>query len=229
MPASLLTVTPLTASGISHVFNNIPQPGVILWLDASKIAGISSGASLSVWTDSSASASHATQPSATSQPVFKTNIQNGLSAVSFNGVGEYLVSATSFSPNNTVAVTWLSARTDLDQTIINPGVVCSAGAGKFSGYDGVSLPGSVATSNVWMTGITIIGSGSSSTFALSGVTFFGNMGSTTNTLTKIGILTAPSSQSFSGLIGEVIVYNRVLPESERVSLETYLRTKWGTL
>src|SRR6267378_625885 len=56
--------------------------GLVLWLPADQIQGIASGASLSNWTDSSASASHATQASAVSQPIFVANVRNALSAVS---------------------------------------------------------------------------------------------------------------------------------------------------
>lgn len=235
MPASLLTVTPLTASGIPHVFDNIPQPGVILWLDASKIAGVSSGASLSVWTDSSASGSHATQPSAVSQPVFLTNSQNGLSTVSFFG-SAYLTSMTSTTQPYTIAVTY-SAATNTDRTLIagaNAGTGQNAltqSGGKYKCYAGTTLPvalGSTITIGAFVSDIAIF-SGSSSTLAVSGETVAGNTGTTNAQQLLVGLFTAPATQPCLGKFGEIIVYNRALTEVERVSLETYLRTKWGTL
>src|SRR5438094_315489 len=85
--AAFLTGRPLWPSDIT---------GLVLWLPGDQIQGIASGTSLSAWTDSSASASHATQPSLVSQGVYLANVQNGLGAVAFgNGIGQVMTSFTS--------------------------------------------------------------------------------------------------------------------------------------
>src|SRR5947208_9669827 len=92
--AAFLTGRPLWPSDIT---------GLILWLPGDQIQGIASGTSLSNWTDSSASASHATQPSAVSQGVYIANAQNGLGAVAFgNVIGQVMVSPTSVVDSSTL-------------------------------------------------------------------------------------------------------------------------------
>lgn len=236
--ASLLTVfgQDRWTSGTSTVgFNPSSLTGLILWLDASRIAGISSGGSLSIWTDSSASASHATQPSAASQPTVIVAAQNGQSAVSFNatsGAGWFMTSATSLVQPTTVAITGTINTTASNrmfvggQTSGNNGIFNVANA-SYGAFAGAALSCSSITANTWITGIAIF-SGSSTTFSVSGVTAFGNAGTGAAALTNIGALTA-STQTLPGALGEVIVYNRIITEVERASLETYLRTRWGTL
>src|SRR5438445_5024083 len=94
--------------------------GLVLWLPADQIQGIASGASLSAWTDSSASASHATQASAASQPIFVTNVRNALSAVSFGkAVSQLLISNTSLADTASVALAFQqSAATTAIQMLI---------------------------------------------------------------------------------------------------------------
>jgi hypothetical protein len=38
----------------------------------------------------------------------------------------------------------------------------------------------------------------------------------------------PAPESFSGSIAEIVIYNRALSASETSSVESYLKTKWGT-
>src|SRR5947208_12277595 len=94
--AAFLTGRPLWPSDIT---------GLILWLPGDQIQGIASGTSLSNWTDSSASASHATQASAVSQPVYLSNVQNGFGGVSFGqGIAQFMQSPTSIVDINTLCV-----------------------------------------------------------------------------------------------------------------------------
>lgn len=240
MPSSLLTIGPLkastetprlTASGISNVIDNIPQDGLILWLDATKIAGITSGTSLSAWTDSSASASHATQPSAGSQPIYLTNGQNGNAVVSWSTGGRAMLSSNmSLLQNQTFAIVGVSRTTTGNQAFFgSPGgnVVMINNSVNYQIVTNATLSGSAFTSNAWISMIAQL-SGSSTTFSVSGKTFFGNAGTLTAALCNLGAVT-PASGWLNGAIGEVAVYNKILSESERTSLETYLRTKWGTL
>src|SRR5213080_33620 len=99
------SVTTFAAFGTGRPLWPSDITGLVLWLPADQIQGIASGASLSAWTDSSTSASHATQASAASQPIFVTNVQNALSAVSFGkAASQLLLSNTSLADTATVAL-----------------------------------------------------------------------------------------------------------------------------
>src|SRR5439155_13167196 len=118
--AAFVTGRPLWPSDIT---------GLVLWLPGDQIQGIASGTSLSNWTDSSASASHATQPSAVSQGIFVTNAQNGLGAVSFgSGIGQVMASPTSIFDTSTVCFVAASTRTN-SQLVLGPNVASGTRTG----------------------------------------------------------------------------------------------------
>lgn len=54
------------------------------------LAGLADGTAVSSWSDESGNNSHAAQSNASLRPTFKTNIQNGLPAVLFNGNDQIL-------------------------------------------------------------------------------------------------------------------------------------------
>jgi hypothetical protein len=210
--------------------------GLVLWLPADQIQGIASGASLSAWTDSSASASHATQPSVASQPVFLTNVQNGLSAVSFGvTAAQIMVSQTSLLATSTIAMTLASAlganagRRPICGTAssdLRLGVNIGAGNTSQVAKD-AGLAGGVTPQNTWLSMIAIANA-SATTLAVSGATVSGDIGSGATSSTQLILgAQAGSALTFAGWIGETIVYNRNLKEIERSSIESYLRTKWG--
>ena len=232
MPTSALTIAPLAVSGVSHVFDNFPQIGTILWLDATKIAGISSGASLSVWTDSSASLSHASQPSATSQAVYLTNVQNGNSALSFIGVQTYN-SNTSLTQPCTIGVVFSASKIGNSNRVVSgrangPTILLKSGTGEYSYYAGTG-PVTIlsSTTNQWVYEIGIF-SGSSSTGEASGTSRLADAGSNSGLTLSIGG-NAVSTETFFGHIGEVVVYNRAITDNERLSLGSYFKAKWATL
>lgn len=206
--------------------------GLILWLPADQIQGIASGASLSNWTDSSASAKHGVQASAASQPIFVVNVQNGLSAVSFGkAVSQLMISQTSLADTATVALAFQqSAATTATQMLIGSSTTVlrlqSSASITYASGSTLSVAGTVPTT--WQS-LIAFGSGSTTTVSLSGSITTGagpGVAGTSSNSAAIGAATA-SSKTWSGYIGEICVWNRNLFEIERSSLESYLRTKWA--
>ncbi len=73
---------------ISVAVENLPPPvtdGLILHLDANTINGLSDDDNVEEWLDRSGEENHASQTNAPEQPVYKTNILNGLPVVRFDG------------------------------------------------------------------------------------------------------------------------------------------------
>ena len=81
----------MATSSVVNVTVRLPQPDSIkLWLKADAITGLSDGAAVATWPDSSGLTNNATQPSAPYQPQFVTNGVNGLPVMRFDGVTEPL-------------------------------------------------------------------------------------------------------------------------------------------
>jgi len=213
--------------------------GCILWLPGDQIQGIVSGASLSAWTDSSASAAHAVQASAVSQGVYITNAKNSLGAVAFgNGSGQVMISPTSIVDTSTLCL--VASPTTLNITTRPLGsdgpatIRISTAGGNWAVIRGLggaaTLSDGPATVGVWKSviGFADISAQSTCTLTVSGQIFPGSVATSGVTGLNAGIgAVGPSASTFSGLIGEAIVYNRLITEVERVSLDSYLRTKWA--
>lgn len=204
--------------------------GLQLWLPADQIQGIASGTSLSLWTDSSASAAHMQQSSAVSQLQYIDNVRNGLSAVSDGaGTASLMTSSTSVLATSTIAVVCSTLSHNLPQTIFGSvngtPKVFNNGTG-FCVADGATLVGSFSTANQWVSIVAIV-NGSSTTLSVSGTTVSGNAGTTAGGVTATLASAAQSSQTWTGFIGEVCYYNRNLDDTERSQLESYFRQKWA--
>jgi hypothetical protein len=65
-------------------------PGLHLWLDASQITGLNNTDPVATWTDLSGFDNNATQATAGSRPLYRTNILNGLPAVRYDGIDDWL-------------------------------------------------------------------------------------------------------------------------------------------
>ena len=84
--------------------------GLVLWLAADAITGVSDGAALSAWPDESGLGNNATQAIPAQQPIYKLNVQNGLPGVLFgSGSGIGMATPLSMSVPYTVFVVYNSA------------------------------------------------------------------------------------------------------------------------
>lgn len=238
--ASLLTVFGGDGwtSGVSTVaFVPSAFTGLVGWFDANSIAGITSGTSLSVWTDISGSGNHLNQPTAARQPIFLRNQQNSLSAVSFGNTGiASAMTTAAFTLNQpcTVALTFsfnttVGAQADLTDgnTAASAMLLATVEPGQFELFAGSTLNSAVTASiGSWYVGTGIF-NGSNSTVAISGTAVSGAGGPGNPGGFCVGSRANLASQ-MKGLIGEVVVYNRSLTNVERTTIEGYLKTKWAT-
>ena len=67
--------------------------GLVLWLKADEITGLSDGDGVSSWPDSSAENNDASQANAPDRPTYETNELNGLPVVRFDGAWAYMTVA----------------------------------------------------------------------------------------------------------------------------------------
>lgn len=83
----------LLAKAVGGPFSPSSISGLQLWLKADAITGLSDGAPVSTWEDSSGNSRDATQ-SGSSRPTYKTSIVNGLPVLRFDGTSSYMVTAS---------------------------------------------------------------------------------------------------------------------------------------
>lgn len=233
-----IAVQPLATSGISHVVGFAPSQltGLVGWYDATQVTGISSGASLSAWTDLSGNAHHLLQSSVASQPNFFTNAHNGLSAVSSLGSFSFMTSGFTLAQPCTVAFATSIATIGNQNNCIDGVAAASLIIGRITAdtwqmFGGAAVLDSLTSISVgtWYT-VGGIFSGSSSTMFVGSATSFGNAGTTApNGLSVFG--RASPSTAFAGRnqIGELTLYNRALAATELSRLTAYLISKWSTL
>lgn len=135
-------------SGSSFVPTKIGN--LSFWLDASQLA-LSNNDPVGTWADVSGNGRDFTQATSGNRPTFKTGIQNGQSAVQFDGTNDNLIRAIDLSAVNKVTLVfvmnWISFASDdalfceftanynfapTGGWIINPGNSSAPGADKFN-------------------------------------------------------------------------------------------------
>jgi hypothetical protein len=227
---------PFTPASISNLY---------LWLDADDTTTFtySSGTVVSQWNDKSGNAYHATQATVANQPSRVTSPSIG---VDFDGSNDTLSSSATF--NGSVFTTFIVARD------YNSGaVVLGGGSGGDVFYWPYTQPSDLyfqinsnwglATSVTYPTGLSNLeirydGNGATNADRMKGrfngtertLTFTGTIPTTmsrSGQTTTIGAYNSTPVLPFSGIVSEVISYNKVLSASELTDVRDYLSTKWS--
>ena len=240
-------VAPATSSFVPTDLANLA-----LWLDAS-VAGdftYSSGSVVSQWNDKSGNARHASQGNTSFQPG-RTGTINSLATVVFDGTNDFLSCAlptavvtsgpwTAFAVVRPLSVAGDRNILDSDGTRRTAQFLRTSGtaaqsipfntAGSpFTDAAGVTLSTSTNyqfTARLDATTIeTWVDNSSNGATAVTGSLQVSNASS----LLGIGCTNPASpSQYWNGHIAEVAIYDAALSTTDRESVQTYLRTKWGT-
>jgi len=196
------------------------------------------------------------QSNQSQRPIYKTRMINGLPAVSFDGISQNMVndSFQDILPNNGITVflvTRLSGSTPAtgvsrvvfskrvasgsDTSGINTQLVHDSTGFNINSYHGMMF---TQSPNVPYVVSYQYGNNTISRSLLNGKGIFNitngapPISSTASTdylyLGKSGLTTIPTTTTFfSGLIGELLIYDRILSKKERQSIESYLGKKWN--
>lgn len=224
-----------------------PISGYSLWLDATDASSFtySSGSLVSQWNDKSGNARHFTQSTASSQPTRNTNVFNGKAGVlatpnnvlstSYNWVNSAFTAFLVVKPTNYSGfMGWLGCHT----TTGCPSLGTASGSGAYSVFrTGVSTNASNLISSqvhpdvaVWKSAGVSSGNISATIYkngtAASSTISYG--GSGTGTIATLFSSSTGFDDPCRGYLFEVIVYPSQLSDSDRNSVEAYLKTKWGT-
>lgn len=226
-------------------FSPTQVTGLAAWYRADAITGLTNGAAVATWPDSSSNNLAGTQGNATSRPSYQTGVLNGLPVVRFDGVNDLIESGASASPANSTTFAVLRPTTAAAALTIR---------GSFSGSNTGGLQyrinngkqllvkqfvaqiGSPGTATVSTTVFSVAactlatGTGGAYAFYLNGTA--DGSGATTETLasgmtTLIGMGQGGTNEAFSGDIAELIFYSTVLSTADRNAVTAYLGTKYG--
>lgn len=211
------------------------------------------GASVTTWYDINPQLQTAARPTIASQgtaPIYTTNAINNLPAVRFAATGYYHITNLPVSSNTTKTIfavvkqTSAAQRNYIYDNYNSASPTSCAGISQHcfilesnatpktaTSHAGASLTtGSFTIGNPYV--ITIVENSSSSFFRYNGTqTSSGNIGSSVMlTNLRLGgscLGSAGYSEAMIGLIGEFIIFDRILKTEEYVAIESYLGRKWG--
>jgi hypothetical protein len=223
------TLTLITAPSIISIV-----PGIQVWLDGKDplATGLppTNNTTLTSWSDKSGNSNNAT---AVGTPKFTT------SGVEFNGTNSaYTTTYSANNPQETLFVVVNITNTAKQNDLIGPGVagdreffvnngtvsITTGGAGSFF----LSNGGTVSNGQTNLLGLTR--TTTNINFYTNGSLIGSNVGSyitTGNGNTTIGAYYSGAGNLLSGTISEIIIYRRILTDTERQTMEGYLAWKWS--
>jgi len=214
-----------------------------LWLDASSL-DLEDDALVSSWIDKSENENHATQDNDENKPTFKTNILNGKPAVRFDGIGTFLT-----TPNLQLTDDKYSVITVLKNTknaTSGPWSFGSQGLHYYAPWSTILWRGSgdggshviinnFTTDSFWINSVikkegTVMQDLTLDAY-LNTINKIGAYGDSTNTFSSsndVGINIGRWSTSgiFGGDMTELLVFNKILTDENRLFVENYLSQKY---
>lgn len=213
-----------------------------LWLDAADTDTITDSlGDVSQWDDKSGNGRNATQGTGSNQPVVGTKFINGLDAIEFDGANDHLdVSTIGTGEDITMVVVW-------QQQVNTTGVPVFVGTSASDDGLGIGYNNSSTKYNIFVYGGTTeeqtgqainvtkiqvgthTASGNVDLF-MNGTQLGPTSGSSldiTNGAVTIGQSRDNDGNTVEGMIGEVLVFARVLTTEDRQLVEGYLAWKWG--
>jgi len=212
----------------------LPQDGMVLWLDAGK--GITASG-VSKWEDQSGNGNDATQANPSYQPIYVENALNFRPVVRFIGGEKYLRHSPILTSDYTAF--YVLKLTESEKNLLyyyHAGNVNAGDLGFFAenenkaeGWGSVGLP-DVRTSIVHPTlDDWRIHTHQPEALHKDGVeiSYARNQNVYAAGLTDIGSRSDHATLYFVGDIAEILVYDRILSDSEREFVETYLNAKYN--
>lgn len=199
--------------------------GLVLWLKADAITGLSDGDPVTTWDDSHTSNNDATQSTGSAKPTYKVNILNGKPVLQFDGVDDTMtVSAT--PTVGTVFVVAVRTSNPSNYIGLLTGASDPGGANYYftTGVDSTSWD----TGNPWITTFYRDGTAGVTTVDASWHLYGGTDATPNAPMAGIAIGRDRSNgRNWPGRIAEIILYDSVLSTGNRQSVETYISGKYA--
>lgn len=215
-----------TASG----FNPRRISGISLWYDAAAFNTVQIDTGVSVWRDKSGLGRDATQLIGNEQPEYRFGERNGRNVVRFDGSNDQMSFANA-SVSTLFVVTKVATPDKSLAAVIGgiPGAPARADNGlrRNNTQSGYNFPGNIDdfTGGVGTSQFFINGA-SGSTVATDVWHIVSALRNTTPIeYNRLGFTFA--NREYSGDVGEIIAYDRLVTSTERKQVESYLGKKWG--
>lgn len=226
----------LHGSAVANFSNPTSFASLEAWFDASQIAGLTSGQSVSTWTPVAGNASVATNyQSGDKEPVFVTGVINELPVVRYDGVDDVLRTELSSAFSQPYTIYLVGAFRDepavqydylLGETATSPLL------GAYDSGGGTILPfayagGEIDSTNTISTEFNIFGAvfnGASSVVDHNGTETAGSLGA--GDLSQILQLCGEGRTATLDL-AELIIYTAAQDSSARSTIRNYLSTKYN--
>jgi hypothetical protein len=226
------------------ITNPSSVPGLQLWLDASDsntlydaVAGgslVSADSPVLKWTDKSTNNYIAIQPDSSYAPIRKTSVINNKDALLFDGTNDYIdINSISMSQRITAFVVWrpnndpsyaFDSTTSTDGTSNRVTLLNVQGPYVYAGADLRNTDNQLT--NNWTVCSMVFDKTSSKSYINSALSASGNSGS--NNMTSLRIGSRYSLENYlNGYIGEILLYDSAITDSERIAIEAGLKLKWG--
>jgi hypothetical protein len=238
-----------STAGSGGESGTVPRAGLVLWLDAERVTTDSGQTSVSTWADQSGRGNDATQPTASARPRLVENGIGSRRSLSFDGASDFLMLPPGFEDFSAgvsfFAVAQLASEANCPPLLQlwnshADAILFLRIQGRFQyevGHDYASTttatysPGEPHTFGL-VHGIDRLATlyfdgtaaGSHANMDLPAV-----VSRAENRIAVTGDTDGGGAQCvpFEGLIGEMLLYDRALPDSERRQVEVYLAAKWS--
>ena len=200
------------------------------------------GSDASVWTDLSGNGRNAVQATTASQPAIITNALNGRQIRRFDGTDDYLTHTYSAPVDNTIFAVCYSTQTTTGTNTIFTAADANTDLRAFMLSQGASsnewstfrtsfvLSGYTLRSSFEIISIVSTAAGVSLKHGANAAQFTADTGFFTDpTLSRKAVGAAydlTGMFNFKGDLAELIVFPSALSDTDRQSVETYLRNKW---
>ncbi len=234
----MLQALMMTLSVRSTSFDPTSIAGCNMWCEADKLS-LTNGTAVSSWTDFSGTNNTPVQATGSLQPIYTTGAINGLPAIAFDGVDDYMVYPTNIGLSCSVFVVCQltlvgSSQGSYAALIIDGGLNGCRICAKISNNDWGSFAGANVDSGELLSASTtylleLLGNISGTTIYRSGVqkATSGNAPSGANDVAQIGRERNVGGRAYKGYIACIIGYNTQLSSTNRAIVETALINKYA--
>jgi hypothetical protein len=207
----------------------------VLDLNPALLIGLADNTPVSKLNDGSQNGNHAYQPTATAQPKFRTNVLNGLPAIEYDGVNDYLFTQQSVIPK-TVFIVAKHRIANSRATMLSSG---NAGNTYFAGgnednklfFDGATnVFGGANTNLLWVNGglinpksLALRNTVAFTVLSMDVSAFDSDVSWIGNTAFQYGQF----NRSFDGLLARFIIFNYRMTDTDRKAKEVELKTVYA--
>jgi autotransporter-associated beta strand protein len=195
--------------------------GLSYWLDANNASKLTlANTNVTAWADSSTNGVNFAQGTSANQPVYVSNVINGLPALRFSG-NQKMVASKTVNAQTVFIVNTSRSTVNLDGIWgATPDTGIRVGNATSWQYPGNGGDFATAGGQMFINGIA------GNTFAASTPHLLTAISATQRTGWSTMIGNYYTGRWFKGDIGELLVYNSALGAVDRQSVEAYLLTKW---